>query len=125
MELQKSYGSPSDGLTTVKYSPNGQYLASATNDTQPVTLWDAKTNRMMRRLPQNLVSCLSFSPDSKILATGSWDTPITLWDTSTGQALKSLRGHTAQVYAVSFHPQGKMLASGGREGIVNLWKVAP
>lgn len=123
MILQKSYGSTSDGKTSVSFSPDGKYIATGTNDNQPVKLWDAKTQKVLFSFNHPQTSCLVFSSDSKKLATGSWDSAVVLWDVVSGKALKRFHGHTAQIYSVSFHPQGKILASGGRDGTVKIWNA--
>jgi WD40 repeat protein/adenylylsulfate kinase-like enzyme len=69
----------------------------------------------------NSVNAVSFSPNGKLLATGSFDNTVKLWDTSTGKEIKTLTGHTNSVYAVSFSPNGKLLATGSRDNTVKLW----
>src|SRR5262245_28783896 len=46
------------------------------------------------------------------------------WDKQAGgKEMDTLKGHSAEVYAVCFSPDGTLLASGGRgtEGIVRVW----
>jgi hypothetical protein len=69
----------------------------------------------------NSVNAVSFSPNGKLLATGSFDNTVKLWDTSTGKEIKTLTGHTNSVYAVSFSPNGKLLATGSADSTVKLW----
>ncbi|MEH2347119.1 MAG: WD40 repeat domain-containing protein [Nostoc sp.] len=72
----------------------------------------------------NAVSAVSFSPDGKMLASGSDDNTVKLWDTSTGKEIKTLTGHTNSVCGVSFSPDGKMLASGSDDNTVKLWDTS-
>jgi WD40 repeat protein/translation initiation factor IF-1 len=69
------------------------------------------------------VNSLAFSPDGKILASGSSDTKIKLWNAETGLELQTLTGHTVGVNALAFSPDGKTLASGGADKLVKLWSV--
>ena len=53
-------------------------------------------------MPDHSILSASFSPDSKMLVTGSWDKTIRFWDIEKGKHLKTLTGHTGQVSSVSF-----------------------
>jgi len=69
------------------------------------------------------VISVSFSPDGKILSSGSLDTTVKLWDVESGKELRTFSGHTGVVYSVSFSPNGKLLASGDADGMVKLWGI--
>jgi WD40 repeat protein len=70
------------------------------------------------------VEAIAFSPDGKILATGSEDRTIQLCDAETATVLHVLHDHIAGVRALAFSPDGKTLASGDASGVVKLWHVA-
>ena len=68
------------------------------------------------------VTSISFSPDGKMLASGSKDKTISLWSID-GKKIAKLRGHGASVTSVSFSRDGKMLASGSEDNTVRLWRT--
>lgn len=74
---------------------------------------------------RHVVSSLAFSPDGKILASGSTDNDIRLWDTHTGKHKKTLMGHTNCVNNVSFSPDGTTLVSSSDDGTVLIWEIKP
>jgi len=71
----------------------------------------------------NSVNSMAFSPDGKILASGSDDQTIRLWKVSSGQCLTILQGHTSVVDSVAFSPDGKILASESDDQTICLWEV--
>ena len=69
------------------------------------------------------VTSVSFSPDGKYIASGSWDGTVILWEVESGKEIRTLTGHTASVNSVSFSPDGKYLASGSNDETVKLCEV--
>lgn len=59
-----------------------------------------------------VIHALAFTPDSKIVASGSGDKTVKLWDAQTGKLLKTLMGHPHEVKSIAFAPDNKTLASG-------------
>jgi U4/U6 small nuclear ribonucleoprotein PRP4 len=75
------------------------------------------------------LSYCSFSPNSKLLATGSWSGLIKLWSVPESQQVRSLRGHKDRVSGIDFHPKATYrqspssvnIVSGASDGSVHLW----
>jgi len=68
------------------------------------------------------VDAVAFSPDGKLIASGSWDDTIKLWKTD-GTLVGTLSGHNSLVLAVAFSQDGKLIASGSRDETIKLWKT--
>ena len=71
----------------------------------------------------DMVKSVSFSPDGRLVASGSQERSVRLWDVETGAGVKTLEGHGGTVFSVCFSPDGKQVASGGHDQTARLWLV--
>jgi len=72
---------------------------------------------------QDAVNSISFSPDGKTIASGSWDKTIKLWNIESGES-QTLSGHTDKVWRVRYSPSnGNMIASASTDKTVRLWNA--
>ncbi|NXO71113.1 DAW1 factor, partial [Phainopepla nitens] len=69
------------------------------------------------------IVCLSFNPQSTLLATGSMDTTAKLWDLEKGEEVATLNGHSAEIIALSFNTTGDRIITGSFDHTVGVWDV--
>ena len=70
------------------------------------------------------VSSVTFSHDSKLLASASWDKTVKVWDASNGQCLQTLEGHSHTANSVTFSHDSKLLASASGDNTVKVWDTS-
>ncbi len=109
-------------------SPDGTRRATLAWDSAiqdgVIHLWDVASGDQIASLEGHEGNVLlAFSPDGKVLASGSGDETIKLWDVPGGEPIAVLEGHTEGVGSVAFSPDGKVLASGSGDETIKLWDV--
>ncbi|MEA5605763.1 WD40 repeat domain-containing protein [Nostoc sp. UHCC 0252] len=128
-------------VETLTFSPSGETLAVGTFDCT-VLLWNVRTGELIHTLkghsseyrdfgkngyidfrPSGIIRAVTFSSNSKTLASGSEDKTIKLWNVATGQEICTLTGHSNAVSCVAFSPDDNSLASGSWDKTIRIWRL--
>lgn len=72
---------------------------------------------------QQLINDVKFSPDTRLIASASFDKSVKLWDGKTGKFLASLRGHVNRVYQVAWAADSRLLCSGSSDSTLKVWDI--
>merc|ERR1740130_1433552 len=67
---------------------------------------------------------VAFSPDSKLVVSGSDDETVRVWEAATGKEVQKLEGHSSDVTSVAFSPDSKLVVSGSDDKTVRVWEAA-
>ncbi len=121
-------------FTRVSYSADGLIMATVAAKVEYdqygwpagfVQLWNALDGKEMAQLNVDDAVSIAFSPDSRILATGSLDGTLRLWEVAGGRLLMETRRHDQQVKSLAFTPDGRGLISGSLDGTILHWGIPP
>ncbi|KAJ1506419.1 General transcription repressor [Coelomomyces lativittatus] len=116
-------------VSCVCFSPNGEYLVSGCENA--VMVWNVHSGVHVTTLEHHsednrdsfYVFSLAFSPDSKILASGSEDGKIRLWDFHQFKKIQIFEVHEESIKSLDFSPDGKYLVSGSNNETARIWSV--
>jgi RNA polymerase sigma factor (sigma-70 family) len=120
-----------DRVTSVAYSPDGRWIATAAWD-GTARLWDAQTGKQVRRLdvpaPRDYhrahLARILFSSDNEFVVAAQQAAPneagVIVWKRRTGEKVHAF---PAGIGSVAVSPDGRLIACGGY-GIIRLYELA-
>ena len=113
-------------IVCLAFSPNGQTLASGSED-RSIALTPVLGEARSELLPLQsaTVFSLAFSPDGKSLASvdNAEDPAVKIWDLTgrTPKVRSRWTGHANAIFALAYSPDGQFLASAGFDRSIRLW----
>lgn len=112
-----------DQINAMEITPNGRFLASASNDKQ-IKIWDLATGMEFRTLSgsDGRVEQLAFSADNKHLAGTSFNSEIIVWDIISGKEVYS--GEAGSGRGLFFSKDGSKLYFIGEDATLAVLDMA-
>lgn len=122
-ELDSRRG-PTTFVWSVAIKPDStQWIAGSFE--KNIRLFDYTTGKLSNlNAHSKSVLAVAYSPNGKIMASGSLDETIYLWDTENYKVADTLKGHGGNIFCVTFSPDGKYLASASKDNTVRVWETA-
>jgi len=109
---------------SIGFSPDGTRIVSGgEHNREHVRIWSITTGAQVFALTghTNTVYSAMYSPDSRLIGTGSGDQKVRLWDAVTGAPIALLAGHSRLVRSVAFTPDSRSIVSGSWDSTILAW----
>jgi WD40 repeat protein/predicted Ser/Thr protein kinase len=70
------------------------------------------------------VTCVSYSPDGRHVASGSQDQTVRVWDVATGREVLQFPSHSGGNISLAYSPDGRLIVSASPDKMVRCWEAA-
>lgn len=111
-------------ITSLNFSPDGQFLATASSADSTARVWNLPRGVIESELRAPVGGTVAvFSPDGLSLAVGGNDGTTRLWKAHTGEPQFMLAGHAGPVTSVGFSSDGTHLVTAGVDQTARIWSL--
>ncbi|KAK7687618.1 hypothetical protein QCA50_008832 [Cerrena zonata] len=113
-----------DGVTSVKYSPDGHFIVTGSYD-ETLCTWQADSGTLLNimRGHKHWVYAVDFCPDphrpAEVVSV-SQDKTLCIWDFASGAPLHSIPTDK-EYHCVAYSPDGKKIVAGSRDRSFKIW----
>jgi WD40 repeat protein len=124
-ELLRDYGDAhSDSVLALRFSPDGNKIASAAAD-RTIRILDVATGKVARTLEGHThhVLGVDWQPDSVGIVSSSADQTVKVWDSETGNVTRTIGGFPKEVTAIVFSAGPRQAITACADGNVRIHKV--
>ena len=107
----------------VKWSPDGQYVASGSWD-RTVRVWDSDSGEQVQAFYlSDKVSSVAWNPGGNKIVSGTYDSKIHVHNVEKAKLIDTLKIARGPVYSVSVSSDGAKIVSGTADSTLHTWDM--
>jgi periodic tryptophan protein 2 len=102
-----------------------EIVCAASSDNFDIYMWSIQTGQLLEIISghEAPISCMSFSPATGQLVSGSWDQTVRVWDIFSRSKGSETFEHRTEVLALAISPDSSVIASTTLDGCINFWSL--
>ncbi|KAJ8942237.1 hypothetical protein NQ318_003084 [Aromia moschata] len=112
-------------ITSISLNSTGDWIALGCGGLGQLLVWEwqSETYVMKQQGHANNMSCVSYSMDGQLIATGGEDGKVKLWNVNSGFCFVTFSEHSNAVNAITFSGNKKFVVSASLDGTVRAYDV--
>ncbi|GLV37986.1 uncharacterized protein CBL_07783 [Carabus blaptoides fortunei] len=125
MNLIHSLSISEQKITAISLNNTGDWIALGCGGLGQLLVWEwqSETYVMKQQGHANNMTCVSYSSDGQLIASGGEDGKVKLWNVQSGFCFVTFQEHTAPVSGVTFSSNRKFVVSSSLDGTVRAYDV--
>lgn len=105
--------------------PAAEVVCAGSHDSFDIYLWSVQTGALLDQLSghEGPVSTLAFTPDGRLLISGSWDRTIRTWNVFDRSQSSEVLQLTSDLLCVTVRPDSAQIAASSLDGQLTFWDI--
>ena len=112
-------------FSCIAIDPAAEVVCAGSQDSFDIHLWSVQTGALLDQLSghEGPVSTLAFTPDGRMLVSGSWDRTIRTWNVFDRSQSSETLQLTSDLLCVTVRPDSAQIAASTLDGSLTFWDV--